>query len=354
MQPPTRRVVLGSVAAGLLTSCTAGLKPHAAPRPSAARHLDSVPPTPVPTPTAPVPRLTDVGSLPPNELGSVPVLMFHRVTDPVLGEYDISPPALWDMLLRLHAEGYRPIRMVDLVRRQFPVSPGRTPVVLTFDDSSPGQFHRFDKRGIDPHSGVGVLQAFSAKYPAFRATATFFLNAHPFADPDASSALQTLVRDGFELGNHTLDHVNLGQVSAAEGRREIVALQQLVQSAVGGVRPVSFSLPYGVWPADRSVPISGTVGNESYQHLAVALVGSNPAPSPYSVSWDASAIPRIRASSWNGGQQPYCASWWLDRLSRDPSQRYVVSGQRGTITFPRSLGGNLHPQFHRYARPYST
>jgi hypothetical protein len=352
MQKASRRVILGTAVAAVVAGCS-----EKAVGPVTAPPLTSPPlspsPSPRPRPTPTVRRVSDVGPLPPNELGSIPVLMFHRVSDPVLGEFDITPDALWDLLVRLHTEGYRPIRLVDLVRRRLDVPRGRTPVVLTFDDSSPGQFHRFATGGVDPKSGVGILQAFQRKYPTFRACGTMFLNAHPFADPDTPVALQSLVRDGFELGNHTFDHVNLGNVSATDGQREISALQDLVRGAAKGLKPVSFSLPYGVWPADRTVPVSGGTGAQAYRHEAVVLVGADPAPSPYSVHWDPTAVPRIRASSWQGGQQPFCASWWLDRLAQDPGQRYVASGQAGTVTFPRTLADTLRPELQRRARPYS-
>jgi len=307
---------------------------------------------PTRTPRLAKPRSLDVGSLPPNQLGVVPVLMFHRVTDPIISEYDITPTALWEMLDRLRIEGYRPVRAVDLVRRRLAVPRGRTPVVLTFDDSSPGQFHRLATGNVDPQSGVGVLQAFHRRYPAFPAVATLYLNAHPFNAPDSAAALKTLDAAGFEFGNHTLDHVNLGNVSAEVGQQEILGLQDLVLAAVPGRRTVTFSLPYGVWPADRSVAIAGGAAGRRYQHEGVLLVGSSPAPSPYSRVWDPQAIPRIRASSWDGGRQPYCATWWLDNLARAPQLRYISAGQSSSVTFPRSQGSLLHPRFRRFAKSY--
>jgi hypothetical protein len=279
--------------------------------------------------------------------------MLHRVTEPVMGEYDITPDALWNLLARLHAEGYRPVRVMDLVQRGLTVPRGLTPVVLSFDDSSAGQFFRRPDGQVDPRSGVGILQAFARKHPAFDATATLYLNAHPFAAPDTARVLQNLDRAGFELGNHTYDHVNLANVSSATGQQEIVELQDLVAGAVPGRRPVTFSLPYGVWPHDRTIPVTGSYQGRSYQHEGVLLVGSDPAPSPFSSHWDPRAIPRIRTSSWQGGGQPYCATWWLDRLSRDPQQRYVSAGRPNTVTFPEALAGALNPRFTRHARPYT-
>ena len=355
----SRRALIGGTAAVAIVAATpstvlsgrvsAGDIPALVPPPA---------PAPSPSPATPSPRaqrprlLSDTGRLAPNELGDVPILMFHRVSDPVMGQYDITPDAFWNVLDRLYREGYRPIRLVDLVRRQIDVPRGRTPVVLTFDDSSPGQFHRFATGGIDPRSAVGVLSAFARKHPRFQPTATLFLNAHPFADPDTTGALRYLVRAGYELGNHTMDHLNLAQVSAATARDDILELQGLIAGIVPKAVPATFALPFGAWPSDRGVAISGGTAAGQYHHEGVVLAGWEPAPSPYAIDWDPTAITRMCATSWAGGKQDYYANWWLDTLASNPGRRYVSAGRRGTVTFPRQLGAALDLRFARHARPY--
>jgi hypothetical protein len=349
----SRRVLLrylaGASAAGALAGCGS----------LTGRLVLKAPTTPLTTPTlAPhtsspaLSRPFDVGSLPANELGLIPVFMFHRVTDTVRSDYDITPDDLWATLTRLYVEGYRPIRAIDLVRRRIQVPRGRTPVVLTFDDSSPGQFHRLSAGEVSPRSGVGVLQAFHRKHPAFAATGTLYLNGHPFDLPNTAVVLRSLSAAGFELGNHTLDHVNLGQVSTLKGQQEIVELQDLMAAAVPGRDPATFSLPYGVWPVEREITVSGSWQGRTYHHEGVMLVGSAPAASPYSTGWDPKAIPRIRAATWDRDQM-FCHNWWLNRLARDPQTRYVSSGRPGSVTYPRHLAAGLAPQFKRVGRPYS-
>jgi hypothetical protein len=61
---------------------------------------------------------------------------------------------------------------------------GTTPIVLTFDDSSPGQFRYIQQNGvlaIDPKSAIGILEAFTREHPDFGRAATFFVL--PAADP---------------------------------------------------------------------------------------------------------------------------------------------------------------------------
>ena len=337
--------------AGGLAACSSvtGRSAMKAPRfLSPTAFTTSIPHVPAPVAT----RVSDVGSLPVNELGQVPIFMFHRVTETVRSEYDITPDDLWATLTRLYVEGYRPIRVVDLVRHQIGLPRGRSPVVLTFDDSSPGQFHRVSAGEVDPKSGVEVLQAFHRKHPAFAAVATLYLNGHPFDVPNTTAVLRSLSAAGFELGNHTLDHVNLGQVSALRGQQEIIGLQDLLSAAVPGRRPVTFSLPYGEWPLNRHITMTGSWNGRSYHHEGVLLVGSAPAASPYSTGWEPAAIPRIRAATWDR-EQMFCHNWWLDRLARDPQTRYVSAGRPGSVTYPRHLAGSLAPKFGRVGRPYS-
>jgi len=51
-------------------------------------------------------------------------------------------------------------------------------VVLTFDDSSPGQFRYLAQNGstsVDPDCAVGILEAFARRHPDFGLAATFFV-----------------------------------------------------------------------------------------------------------------------------------------------------------------------------------
>ena len=103
----------------------------------------------------------------PNRLGVIPVLEYH-----LIGERESRWSRNWQRFAKdlelLHARGYRPITVRQLVERRIDVGPGLSPVVITFDDASPGQF-RFLQRGdslvVDPTSALGVWEAFAARHP---------------------------------------------------------------------------------------------------------------------------------------------------------------------------------------------
>ncbi|MCM3713043.1 polysaccharide deacetylase family protein [Alkalihalobacillus oceani] len=75
--------------------------------------------------------------------------------------------------------------------------------------------------------------------------AIFFINGHFLADEGGKEKLKSIYEMGFEIGNHTMNHANLSDLSADEQRQEIVALNDLIEE-VTGERPRFFRPPFGV------------------------------------------------------------------------------------------------------------
>src|SRR5438128_11408157 len=84
--------------------------------------------------------------LPPNELGRVMILEYHKIDYPE-ARWTRTPENFRRDLETLYAKGYRLINLGDLLDRRIAVPAGTTPVVLTFDDSSPGQFRYLEHNG---------------------------------------------------------------------------------------------------------------------------------------------------------------------------------------------------------------
>ena len=290
-----------------------------------------------------------------NELGVVPVIMHHEIRPDRVGAYDQTPSEFRHELETLWSQGYWPVRAVDLAAGDLDGVPaGRTPVVLTFDDSTQYQFS-YDARGrIKRTTAIGVMLDFARTHPRFRTAGTFYVLRSPFAGVARGAAmLRWLSRHGFELGNHTHDHVSLGDLSPAQVQRELVLGEKVITDAVPGVKVLTVSLPLGVMPHPASLARRGRWGGRSYRYAGVFLVGANPAPSPFSRAFDRGAIPRIRSSHlpWNG-ERDFGAAYWLDELRRHPEQRYVSDGDPETISFPRAEAAQLAPRFRSRARPY--
>jgi Polysaccharide deacetylase len=276
----------------------------------------------------------------PNELGRIPVLEYH-----LIGEKDGRWSRSWlrfakDLEL-LHARGYRPITVRQLVRGEIDIPAGLSPIVITFDDASPGQFRYLERNGtlvIDPTSAVGVWTAFAAKHPEWKGRAVFCVlpsatEGHAFFGDKGIQGQKTawrmqkiryLVQQGFEICNHTLWHANLSKMSESMVRQQIARAQLAVDSAVPGHRLTTMALPLGKWPANRSVLSSGSWTDEKsgivakYNIDAVLMVAGGSARSPKDTLFNRMSIPRVQVFE-NELEQ------LLDQLDRKGT-RYVSAG----------------------------
>lgn len=285
---------------------------------------------------------TRAASRAPNELGRIPVLEYH-----LIGERDSRWSRNWERFARdlelLHARGYRPITVRQMVSGDFDLPAGLSPVVITFDDASPGQFRYIEDKGqlkVDPRSAVGIWDAFAAKHPEWKGRGTFCVltaanEGHALFGERGIQGQRSewrhrkvryLVGQGHEICNHTLYHVNLARASAALGQEQIARAQLAVDSAVSGYRTTSFALPLGEWPTDRSIlrsgqwtdPRSGRV--LTYEFNAVLMVAGGPSRSPKDPQFDPMRIPRVQVF----GDE---LERTLDQLDRT-NTRYVSAGRR--------------------------
>lgn len=252
----------------------------------------------------------------PNKLGVIPVLEYH-----LIGERESRWSRNWQRFAKdlelLHARGYRPITVRQLIAKQVDVGPGLTPVVITFDDASPGQF-RYLERGdsliVDPTSALGVWEAFAKKHPEWRGRGVFCVlpgadQGHAFFGDKGIQGQKTawrhrkiahLIRTGHEVCNHTLWHANLSKMSDAVVQEQIARAQLAVDSAVKGYELRTMALPLGMWPKNRGLLSSGkwmdakTGLEHRYTIDAVLMVAGGPSKSPFDPTFDQRKIPRIQ------------------------------------------------------------
>jgi peptidoglycan/xylan/chitin deacetylase (PgdA/CDA1 family) len=280
-----------------------------------------------------------------NEIGVIPVLMHHRLVTKVDSEYDMTPAYFGAELERLHREGYYPVTTLQVARGDLGHVPaGRSPVVLTFDDSTTGQLHYTSSGQVAPDSAVGMLLDFAKQHDDFPGVASLYLNKDPFALGDPHRVVSDLVRLGFEVGNHTFDHVPL-RLPAAKVQQQLGELAAMVATAAPGYAPQTMALPLGIEPSHPALVRRGSWHGTSYTNEAVLLVGANPAHSPFHRDWNAGAVPRIRSSSYRGGKDEFLATWWLDQIKHGTLTRYVSAGNPGHVTVPKAFGSHVAPAF---------
>lgn len=63
--------------------------------------------------------------------------------------------------------------------------------------------------------------------------AIFFVNGLFLSDEDQMEALKEIARLGFEIGNHTMTHANLSELSTEETEQEILQLNELIKDITG-------------------------------------------------------------------------------------------------------------------------
>jgi peptidoglycan/xylan/chitin deacetylase (PgdA/CDA1 family) len=279
----------------------------------------------------------------PNELGRVLILEYHRIDD-TEGPWTRTPEHFRDDLESLYARGYRLISLRDLVAGRIAIPAGTAPVVLTFDDSSPGQFRYVatpEGPRLDPRCAVAILEAFSDARPEFGHSATFFVLPAAnrpnrlFDQPeDEMRKLQYLVRRGFEIGNHTLWHANLARYEEHTVRRQIAEAQRSIQRFVPGYQMRALALPFGAYPRELAWAVGGTVDGITYEHDAILMVSGGPAPSPFARAFDPLHLPRVQATSSG-------LRYWLDEFDRRPRGRFVSDGDADAVTIPAGAAAQL-------------
>lgn len=287
------------------------------------------------------------GTLPPNELGRIMILEYHLIGYPE-GRWCRTPENFRKDLEMMYENDYYPIPLQDLISGNIKVPAGKTPFVITFDDSSAGQF-RYLKKGdqleIDPQSGVGIMERFKKEHPDFPVTATFYVlpgtgKSKLFAQEEyIQEKLNFLAQNGYEIGNHTYWHENLGKVDDTAVQKQLALAVKAIQKYLPGYQVKSFALPFGVHPQNRMLAREGEYQGIKYRHNSVMLVGSGAVPSPYSAEFDPYKMERIQA-----GDAPWGPKSFVERYRKNPSLRFVSDGDPLKVTIPKEMQEKLSKQ----------
>jgi len=272
-----------------------------------------------------------------NEMGLVPVLMYHKIG------YDIvPPPRLWQDIQQLKEAGFWPATVRELAEGLAEIPAGKSAVVFTFDDSSPTHYRILEDGSIDSDSAMGIIRN-AAKTGDWAVKATFFplieVNAANtlFGQPEyADEKLRNMVEWGCEIGSHTLTHPDLSVASPATIAKELAQSQAKLEARIGdGYEVFTLSPPYGEYPDDASVLVSGEYEGVTYRYSAVVLAGGESGPSPFSSRFDPIRIPRITAYPKNTVPN------LIQFFQSHPGLRYVSDGDPDTISLPLDLAESL-------------
>lgn len=277
-------------------------------------------------------KLEEIGS---NELGRIMIIEYH-----VIGEEDgrwaRSYSSFRKDLEKLYEAGYVSVSLNDMIRGNIDIPEGKTPVVITFDDGTPGQFRYIENEAgeivVDPKSGVGVLENFYKDYPDFGLEATFFLNYYtPFGQGGELSKkkIAHVIESGMDIGNHSVNHLKMNTLSQEEVAKELALIVKMVKDIVPEYEVETFALPFGIGTKETEWSVRGEYQGQTYENIGVLLVGSTPAPSPFNKNFPQDALERVQVFEDNLDK-------WIKYFEDNPEQKYVSDGFVDIVSFPES------------------
>ncbi|QXJ25465.1 polysaccharide deacetylase family protein [Actinomadura graeca] len=287
-----------------------------------------------------------------NELGQVPVLMYHRIMKKAELSLDRTGKELYDELTRLAKGGYVPVTAAEFVAGRIDIPAGRHPVVLTFDDSTPGHFALDPQGNPLPETAVAIIQRVARENPGFRPVATFYLNKDLFqlTGAQAAAGLRWLAEHGFELGNHTSTHPDLSGMSEKAVRAEIGGMEDQIVG-ITGAHTTTLAYPFGSAPRKKAW---AQRQDGRYGFRGIFLAGWKPSESPFDGSFDRWAINRVRSEGKieENDCTRFCSTAWLEHLDKNPAERYTSDGDPNTITFPKTSEDRLAKEYRDWGRLY--
>lgn len=275
----------------------------------------------------------------PNEMGRVMILEYHLI-QPAETRWGRSIANFKHDLDLLYQTGFRPIGMADYLDGKISLPVGTKPFILTFDDSSDGQFRYLNKNGrpeIDPDCAVGILLSFHTAHPDFELKGIFFVlpgakEPHKlFGQPEyEAQKLKQLVALGFEIGNHTLWHADLAKYGAAVVQEQLARAVEAIQKMVPGYRMRALALPLGDYPKDPQLAVAGSYRGISYHNEAILMVSGPAALSPFSIRRDLIHLPRIQVTGKELQRR-------IAYYGTHPAEVFSSDGNAATVTCPQSL-----------------
>lgn len=280
----------------------------------------------------------DLNKVKPNELGEVMVLMYHNFGETEKDSWWRSFDNFRKDLNLLYETGYRLISLDDFIKNNISVPAGLTPVVFTFDDATLGQFSLIEEEGklvVNPKSAVGIMLEFNKKHPEFGLEGTFYINEEAFAGSKGAEKerLQYLLDLGFDIGNHTFGHVNLGKADVPTIQSSIGKHVKKMKKYFPDYNHSTLALPYGSYAnSTYDYIITGNFEDITYKHEAILLVGWKPSPPVGHKMFNPNKLMRVRASEGIQNDMYY----YLDYFNNNPDKKYISDGDESTVYIPET------------------
>jgi peptidoglycan/xylan/chitin deacetylase (PgdA/CDA1 family) len=161
--------------------------------------------------------------------GPVPVLMYHVIATPPasaqLPELYVDPKTFDGQMEKLRKQGYVGVSLNQVYDAWFKGGElPRKPVVVSFDDGYRSQYV-YARPELRKLGWPGVLSAIAGRIGRPRAELS-------------DAMVENLIRNGWELDSHTINHVDVSQASGAQLQSEVAGSRRMLQQRFH--QPVNF------------------------------------------------------------------------------------------------------------------
>ena len=168
----------------------------------------------------------------------IPILMYHDVSE-TDNQWCVSPRSFEAQMAHIYKQGYKPISLSQLHSILTNRETKEKYVVLTFDDARKGVFtHAFP-----------TLKKYNFSATVF-VVPSWIDGDIPDAEKYSSflswDELSVLSSTGWEIGNHTLTHKKMSELSAEERQDEIDKANEILKKKLFTL-PRHFAYPFGVY-----------------------------------------------------------------------------------------------------------
>jgi peptidoglycan/xylan/chitin deacetylase (PgdA/CDA1 family) len=170
------------------------------------------------------------------------ILAFHRVNDLTAGDGLTVGVQIFDDMCRLIAANFRVLSLRDIVRTLESGGAVGGTLAITFDDGYRDNYE----------IAAPILRKYDLTATFFVATSFIGTEYVPWWDGHLApqpgwmswEQVNVLHRAGFDIGAHTMRHVDLAAVGENEAELEIAGSRDFLEAEVG-VKPELFAFPYG-------------------------------------------------------------------------------------------------------------
>ena len=283
----------------------------------------------------------ELNKVKPNEVGRIPILMYHSIAES--GKYDrrglnISAATFRRQLEMMRNAGWYPVNMREVLTAHLNVPLGKTPVVLTFDDSRESQVRFLPNKKLSPICALGVMEAFHSKYPDWPLAGTFYVlpgsrwNPVPFGQKGKEQIkLARLLKEGFEIGNHTYTHRFMGKMNASDVQWEMTSSIRAIRAVCPQATMDTMALPYGEAPDNpttRKFILDGEREGIKYSNRCILRAWGEPSYPFTDRRFNPQHVERV------GAEPGYIEACIKELTMKKHYPRYISDGNPNTITIP--------------------